>query len=287
AVTHDNAAIGRLAADHLHERGCDHFAFVGIGQPWSRQRQRGFLNRLEQLGVDRTRRRAHVLRLDEAINPTHRMVRLLPDGVGIFGAADWIATRLVRLLEGASRAIPSSAAVVGADNNDLHCSYATTPLSSVDPDFASIGRAAAEIMTALLAGEKVGPAVVVPPKRVVERASTRRLLHGDRLVDRAARLMRDETRWPLSITEVAEEVGVSRRTLEARFQRAIGCAPATYQRDRRMDLADRLVVGTRVPLIEIAFRCGFSGSANFSRSFRAAFGVTPSARRAAARADAE
>ncbi|MEM6394400.1 MAG: substrate-binding domain-containing protein [Planctomycetota bacterium] len=280
AITHDNRAIGALAADHLHERGCQHFAFVGVAQPWSRQRQQGFFHRLGQLGVTPERQRRHILRLDEAINPPRRLIQRLPDRVGVFGAADWIATRVIRLLEAVGRPIPSSAAVVGSDNNDLHCSYATTPLSSVDPDFAAIGHAAAEAMTAMLHGDAVPPAVTVPPKRVVERASTRRLLHGDPVVDQAARIMRDEARWPLSIAEVADELAVSRRTLEARFRQVLGCTPANYQRDLRLQLADRLIASTRLSLTEIAFRCGFSGSANFSRSFRAAFGIAPSERRA-------
>ncbi|MEM9883724.1 MAG: substrate-binding domain-containing protein [Planctomycetota bacterium] len=287
AITHNNAAIGRLAADHLHERGCRHFVVVGVGQPWSRQRQQGFLGRLRELGVDLAHRRAHVLRLDEATNPPRRVFRRLPDRTGVFGVADWIATRIVRRLEAEGRPIPAGVAVVGSDNNDLHCSYATTPLSSVDPDFAAIGHAAAEVMTAMLRGEAVPPPVTVAPKRVVERASTRRLLHGDPVVDHAARIMRDETRWPLSIGEVAEELAVSRRTLEARFRQVLGRTPATYQRDLRLQLARRLVAGTRINLTEIAFRCGFSGSANFSRSFRAAFGVTPSEHRARNRGHAD
>jgi AraC-like DNA-binding protein len=172
--------------------------------------------------------------------------------------------------------MPFSAAVIGADNNDLHCSYAATPLSSVDPDFPAIGRTAAELMTALLNGESAGRPRIIPPKGVVERLSTRRLIHADPIIDRAVRMMQEADRWPLSVDAVAEAVGTSRRTLEHRFVRHVGQSPGKFLRDYRLKVAHRLVVGSKVPLIDIAFRCGFSGSANFSRAFRAAFGTSPS-----------
>jgi hypothetical protein len=87
-VTHDNVAIGRLAAEHLHERGCDAFAFFGIGQPWSRQRLHGFSTTLERLHIPPRRRLLQTLSVAAITSLSVEDVERLPGNVGIFGAAD-------------------------------------------------------------------------------------------------------------------------------------------------------------------------------------------------------
>ena len=52
-ISSDDHAIGRLAADHLLERGFRHFAFCGfLGQVWSIDRRDGFVARLAERGRD-------------------------------------------------------------------------------------------------------------------------------------------------------------------------------------------------------------------------------------------
>ena len=50
-IVSDHRAIGRLAADHLIERGFRHFAFCGYGGYfWSKQRGEGFEQRVQEAG---------------------------------------------------------------------------------------------------------------------------------------------------------------------------------------------------------------------------------------------
>jgi AraC family transcriptional regulator len=56
-----------------------------------------------------------------------------------------------------------------------------------------------------------------------------------------------------------------------------------YVRRVRAEKAAWLLRSTHRPLIEVALECGFAGAAPFSRSFRAAYGMTPSAYRQAMR----
>ncbi|MBL8665862.1 MAG: helix-turn-helix transcriptional regulator [Rhodospirillales bacterium] len=76
--------------------------------------------------------------------------------------------------------------------------------------------------------------------------------------------------------DVAHSNGISTRHLHRLFQQA-GTSFGTFVRDQRLarcraDLADPRCVGLSVTAI--AFRWGFSDSAHFSRSFKAAYGVT-------------
>jgi len=49
----DNRAIGRLAADHFHERGFVSYGFAGIrDESWSDERQRAYAERVAEFGYD-------------------------------------------------------------------------------------------------------------------------------------------------------------------------------------------------------------------------------------------
>lgn len=85
----------------------------------------------------------------------------------------------------------------------------------------------------------------------------------------------------LSPEDVARAHGISKRQLHRLFRDA-GTSFSAYIRDLRLaqcrtDLTDPRCAA--LPVTEIAFRWGFSDSAHFSRSFRAAYGTTPRALR--------
>jgi AraC family transcriptional regulator len=71
--------------------------------------------------------------------------------------------------------------------------------------------------------------------------------------------------------------------LAREFRRHYGCTLGTYLRRRRSEQVARLLRSTTMPLTEIALTCGYSGSSQLSRTFRAAFGLTPSEYRRIAR----
>ncbi len=79
----------------------------------------------------------------------------------------------------------------------------------------------------------------------------------------------------LDVGELAIAEGVSVRTVHAVFAERSE-SPAAYIRAARMRRAQRLLVTTRLPLVDIAIRCGSSDPSVFSRSFRNDTGITPS-----------
>lgn len=99
-----------------------------------------------------------------------------------------------------------------------------------------------------------------------------------RLAD-AVKIMEKNIAKPVSMTRLANMVGVSRRQLERWFENDINCSPAKYYVGLRLETADYLIKSTLLPISEIVERAGFSESSHFSSSYRKRFGVSPIERR--------
>ncbi len=87
---------------------------------------------------------------------------------------------------------------------------------------------------------------------------------------------------------LAERLGISRRSLYLLFE-SQRTTPAAFIREQRLQHCRAALAGPLLAhrtLTEIAHEFGFFDSAHFSRSFRAAFGASPSAWRRQARAAA-
>ena len=64
------------------------------------------------------------------------------------------------------------------------------------------------------------------------------------------------------------------------FRKAYGETIGDCQRRFRLEKARHLLCKGGMPLAEVALECGFANQAHFSRTFKAAFGSTPTRYRA-------
>ena len=122
-----------------------------------------------------------------------------------------------------------------------------------------------------LLGAVFGPS----DKRLVPR-------HAARLFARICGVINDRCADPdFGPREAAAETGISLRYLQKLFtKRGQTCSQYIYS--LRLDHAVRLLhrrtsLGTRQPLSEIAYACGFHDYTHFARKFRQRFGYTPGA----------
>jgi AraC family transcriptional regulator, glycine betaine-responsive activator len=95
----------------------------------------------------------------------------------------------------------------------------------------------------------------------------------------AAQLMEANIEDPLSLDDVADRVGVSRRQIERLFKRHLGMVPSKFYLEARLRRARSLLLQTDLSIMEIAVACGFESPPHFSRCYRSHFGCTPSAER--------
>jgi len=86
---------------------------------------------------------------------------------------------------------------------------------------------------------------------------------------------------PLRIGRLAEQFGLSTRTLSRRFESATGRGPQAYLQHARIQQAKRLLETTTDPIDEIRRHVGYLDPAAFRRAFKQMTGLSPSEYRVA------
>lgn len=93
-------------------------------------------------------------------------------------------------------------------------------------------------------------------------------------------LMEANLAEPLSLLEIAEHVGLSRRQIERLFRQEMGRSPARYYLEIRLDRARHLLIQSSMPVVEVAVACGFVSASHFSKCYRELYGRSPQQERA-------
>jgi LacI family transcriptional regulator len=289
----DEAAVGRLAAEHLTACGLRQLAFCGWapggGAPdhWLSARRRGFLEAARAAGVpvrayDRPARYAGWSWRAE-LRALAAWLRTLPRPCGLLACHDQRARHVLEAARLAGLAVPRDVAVLGVDNDEVLCEMASPPLSSVELDAVRVGFEAAAALDRLRRGRRPGRPAEVPPAGLVARASTDTLATDDEVVVAAVRYLRAHACRPIRVADLLEAVPVSRRTLEVRFRRALGRTPHDELGRLRLQKARELLLQTHWPLKKVAEASGFAYAEHFHAFFRRAMKTTPDAYRKAHR----
>jgi transcriptional regulator GlxA family with amidase domain len=93
-------------------------------------------------------------------------------------------------------------------------------------------------------------------------------------------LMEANLSEPLSLLEIADYAGLSRRQIERLFRQEMGRSPARYYLEIRLDRARHLLVQSSMPVVEVAVACGFVSASHFSKCYRELYGRSPQQERA-------
>ena len=263
-VTVDDVKVGQVAAENLFEQGWQQFAFAGNPSlEFSRLRNTGFKQVLDNAGCKVLE--FPISRKAEAI----KWLSTVEEGTVIFSANDSIARRVVLLAKQAERRIPEEIGVLGVGNSQLESIFAGVDISSISLPSEGIGMQAAKVLQAQI--EK-GPAepcsYLLPPGPVMERETTRRPESNDAVLEEALLFIRANFSRDLGVDEVAKYSGVSRRSLELRFQKELGHGPYAEIQRLRLEQAEYLLRDTELKIKDVAARCGFPEQHRFSTFFR-------------------
>ncbi len=287
-VITDNRAIAHLAADHLIERGLEHFAYCGLPGIYSSEaRGECFVEYLKQAGYEVSvydnpqlsgssfisTSEDYELRCEETVAS---WVSSLPKPVGLMACNDLRAHQVLMACSDRSIAVPEELAVIGVDNDELICELCHPPLTSIEQNCEGVGYQAAGLLDRLLDGE-VPPAkpTLVEPLGVVPRQSTDIVAVGDADVAAAVHFIRGHACDGIQVGDVLQHVQVSRSTLERRFSKLLGRSPKAEILRVQLDRVKHLLSMTDYPLARIAQLAGFEYMESMCECFKRVTGRTP------------
>ena len=98
---------------------------------------------------------------------------------------------------------------------------------------------------------------------------------GDWRVEAAVQLMRERLSNTTTIASVADKIGISESQLRRLFIRHAKQSPLSFWTNLRLDHARWQLLNTRKTITQVAFDCGFTDAAHFSRRFNQRFGKSP------------
>lgn len=115
--------------------------------------------------------------------------------------------------------------------------------------------------------------------------STHTAIEHDRpneMIHRIISYVTDHYQEPLSLTDAARKIGISKEYFCRLFKENMGITFLQYLNEVRISHADRLLTTTDLPIAEIMQQSGFTNQTLFNRLFKEIYGVTPRQARKAA-----
>jgi transcriptional regulator GlxA family with amidase domain len=99
--------------------------------------------------------------------------------------------------------------------------------------------------------------------------------HSDSLVRRAQQWLQSNMDKDLRISDLADALAVSDRTLIRRFRSALDQTPLNYLQDLRLESARALLETSALSVEKIATQVGYGDTSSFTRLFRQRIGMSP------------
>ncbi len=283
----DDAAIGRLAGEHLIARGYRNFAFVGRSDAhYAMQRLEGFRSVVGEVAVYWEEFRDWRQYDEYWRDPDEDMVGWLAaqaTPLGIFTAHDPTGRHVLEAAAQAGLEVPFAVGVISANDDETVCEMARPALSSIRLPWRRLAAEAVQMIEAIGTGRAPNSPVLVQPLEIVARGSSSYEAVGDPVVRRAMQCLIEQVSSIVSVDEWAAKSGVSRRVLERRFQASLGRSPHSMIQHERIERAKRLLTTTALPVAAIAERCGFQSNERLTVNFRELVGVPPATYRRGSR----
>jgi LacI family transcriptional regulator len=282
-VVTDDDAVGQMAAKYFLERGFHQFAFCGFEDAiWSQKRGESFGRVVTEVGFEahdyRTAKSSRRRSTKGKTALIAEWLAALPKPVAVMACNDDRGQDVLAACRIARLEVPGEVAILGVDNDNLVCDLSYPPLSSIAASTERAGYEAACVLDKLMKGQGITPReqeVVISPLYVVSRQSTDVMAIEDRQVAEAVRFIRNNCRMMIQVGDVADAVGLSRRTLEQRFRRALDHSIHEEIKYARVNLMADLLTSTNLPISQITRMLGYPYPNNISRTFKQQKGVSP------------
>jgi transcriptional regulator GlxA family with amidase domain len=100
--------------------------------------------------------------------------------------------------------------------------------------------------------------------------------HPDELIVQVQFWLKNNLASELSLNQVAEQFGVSQRTLSRRFKRATGGTANHYLQRMRLEMAQELLASTNLTVQDVAVMVGYMDQGYLTKVFKRELNQTPS-----------
>ncbi|MCA9255630.1 MAG: AraC family transcriptional regulator [Phycisphaerales bacterium] len=98
--------------------------------------------------------------------------------------------------------------------------------------------------------------------------------HANRMV-RAVEMIRGSFDQPLSVADMAHNLGMSSSGFHAHFKAVTSMSPLQFQKQLRMQEARRLMLSEDFDAAEAGFKVGYEDASHFNRDYKRHFGAPP------------
>jgi LacI family transcriptional regulator len=230
-VNVDYADAGHMAAEHLRKKGFKRFAYYGLKDLWySHEVHRGYVEELKGSGfeVESHLTPSSILEdppNDEDLLKLDQWLKDLPKPIAILAAHDPRGSILLQRLQLLQIDVPADVAVMSVNNDSQTCEFSKPTMTSIQRNEEKVGFLAAKVLDQCMRGQTPTMYTVIPPLEVIERQSTRTLALENPLLQKAIQFMQEQVREDLSVDQIAQVIGKSRRWLEMSMKEELQVSP--------------------------------------------------------------
>ena len=281
-IRSDDAAIGKMGAEHLLERGFKRFGYCGFkGEAWSKRREESFVKTIDQKSsgscslYNSTWQGRGARNWEDEQRCIIEWLQTLTPPFAVMACNDIRGRQIIDACSELDLAVPEQVVVVGVDDDELLCRMCSPPLSSVIPNAQAVGFRAAEVLASLMDGKSLASEVqLIEPLGVATRQSTDAVAIDDPDIAAALRYIREYACRGITVAEVVRDNSVSRSTLERQVRKYLGRTPQEEIRFVQIKRARELLISTDLSAEQIAPLCGFEHPEYLHVVFKRVTGTT-------------
>jgi LacI family transcriptional regulator len=293
-ISADNEKVAEMAYEHLSSKKFKHFGFFGLTESkWSQERSEYFSLLVTREGGTLHRFQERPITSKSDLVPFPKLcidmmltqgqedliqwLKNLPKPIAILASCDIVACYLSNIANEQSFIVPDEIAIMGVDNDSALCNICNPPLSSVALNLKKAGFEAAALLDRIISGQEQlqGQRVTIVPEYVKSRGSTDILAVDDPELVMALKYIRQNSRNPMQVEDIANHLCLSKRSLQLKFQKALGRAIHDEIILAHLEIAKTLLIETDMSVDKIAEKSGFSYTSNMRRAFTTHTGILP------------
>ena len=277
--------LGKMVAEHFLSSGLRNFAYYAMEKvSWTLRRYRGFQQCLSEKGfpcdffaLPKARSMYLGPQWKESYRiPLKRWLQHLKKPAGLFAAVDLHAKKIMECCKELGLNVPKDIAVVGVEDDPWFCRLLTPSLSSVNANGTDVGYYAASRLSEKIQSPSASFAqMLIPPSFLTVRQSSGTIAIEDPDIAEALAFIRENACHGIGVSEVMDYTNISLRSLQRGFRKWIDRTPEQEIIRVKIELAQKLLLETALPVAVIAKKAGFSTPEYFARAFHRECEMTP------------